>query len=123
MEKIFQEQYNYYACVAMQQGKLFARLRISYLPAGCITGQLRFTGYASGHPVMQPDGRLRNRRPVMQPGKLRIRAEHIYTEEDILRLEPLRPQQIKRKYLGGLSLFYYSLDTVFSSYGVSVSLN
>ena len=53
----------------MQWGKLFARLRnrVSYLP-GCVTGQLRFTGYASGH-------------PVMQPGKLRIRAEHIYVYE------------------------------------------
>ena len=66
-------------CPVTQPGKLFARLRnrVSYL-SGCVTGQLRFTGYTSGHPVMQPDGRLRNRRPVMQPGKLRIRAEHIH---------------------------------------------
>ena len=45
---------------------------------GCITGQLRFTGYTSGHPVMQPAGQLHNRRPVTQPDKLRIGAEHIY---------------------------------------------
>ena len=34
--------------------------------------------YASGHPVIQPVDPLRNRRPVTQPDKLRIRAEHIY---------------------------------------------
>ena len=35
-------------------------------------------GRVSGQPVTQPDGRLFNRRPVVQPDTLGIRAEHIY---------------------------------------------
>ena len=30
MEKIFQEQYNYYACVVMQPGKLAVRMRTAW---------------------------------------------------------------------------------------------
>ena len=50
--------------------------------AGCITGQpgtgqLKFTGYASRYLVMQPFVQLHNWHLVMQPGKLRIRAEQI----------------------------------------------
>ena len=38
----------------------------------------RGSGSTSGRPVVQPGIRLRNRHPVAQPAKLRIRAEHIY---------------------------------------------